>query len=188
MDEGMADGGAVRLRTNQRTDGPGAIGCPAPLAFYESVGTDRAVLRHDGNAPSGRERGSAIAPQTVTCSGGARVGYRPMVAMGAVPLARPPVPPPVRPSAARRGTMPVSPVRENPASHASGNSERFQRSTGTPEAWEAEQRRQILEELEVHEPKSPPPLFSSSLLSILSRQHMLRASSGRISEFTKLEK
>ena len=37
-------------------------------------------------------------------------------------------------------------------------------------------------------PKSPPPLFNSSLLSRRRRQHMDLASSGDMSELTKFEK
>ena len=45
-----------------------------------------------------------------------------------------------------------------------------------------------MEPVKGFEPKSPPPLYSSCLLSILKRQHIERASSGFISEFIKLEK
>ena len=38
------------------------------------------------------------------------------------------------------------------------------------------------------DPKSPPPLYSSSLLSILNLQHIERASSGDMSELMKFEK
>ena len=38
------------------------------------------------------------------------------------------------------------------------------------------------------EPKRPPPLYSSSRLSILNLQHIERASSGDMSEFIKFEK
>ena len=38
------------------------------------------------------------------------------------------------------------------------------------------------------EPNNPPPLYSSSLLSILNLQHIERASSGDMSELMKFEK